>query len=334
MAALPRSRLQVAGLLGATALVALTLFLGWGRLVSSFVEIGWGLALIVAIRAAQVALAGFAWRLVMPVALAWHVCLLLRWVRESVNGLAPVAQVGGEIVALRLLSSYGVRGGPAAASLLADVLVQASTQLVFTLLGIALLVIAGEREVAYWATGTVALLTLGLVGFVLAQRGGGVAWVEGRVVAAATRKGWSIAGDVAGLSAGLETIHRRPGRLSSALAIHMAIWIFGALEVWIVLRCLAQPAGFGEVIVIESLAHAARGALFIVPGGLGVQDGAIVALASIYGVPPEMAVALALAKRVPDLVLGLPGLAAWQAIELRRLGPARRESPQRVGSPP
>ena len=39
----------------------------------------------------------------------------------------------------------------------------------------------------------------------------------------------------------------------------------------------------------------------------------------MFGVPPDTALALSLVKRIPDLVIGVPGLMAWQAIEGRHL---------------
>ena len=55
----------------------------------------------------------------------------------------------------------------------------------------------------------------------------------------------------------------------------------------------------------------ARGA-FAVPGALGVQEGGYVMLGRVVGLGPETALALSLAKRVRELVLGVPGLIAWQ----------------------
>ena len=49
-----------------------------------------------------------------------------------------------------------------------------------------------------------------------------------------------------------------------------------------------------------------------------VQDGALIAVCAIFGVPAEIALAMALIKRVPDLVLGAPALLGWQALEGRR----------------
>jgi hypothetical protein len=39
---------------------------------------------------------------------------------------------------------------------------------------------------------------------------------------------------------------------------------------------------------------------------------------ALFGVPPGAALALSLVKRVPDLAIGIPGLLAWQALEMRR----------------
>jgi uncharacterized membrane protein YbhN (UPF0104 family) len=79
-----------------------------------------------------------------------------------------------------------------------------------------------------------------------------------------------------------------------------------------------HPVGVMEAIAIESLGQGSRSAAFVLPGGLGVQDGAMVAVCALFGVPAEVALAMALIKRVPDLVLGAPSLLGWQALEGRR----------------
>ena len=63
-----------------------------------------------------------------------------------------------------------------------------------------------------------------------------------------------------------------------------------------------------------------RAAAFVVPGGLGVQEGAYALLAALFGLPVEIAVALSLVKRARDLMIGVPALLAWQVGELRRAG--------------
>jgi len=76
-----------------------------------------------------------------------------------------------------------------------------------------------------------------------------------------------------------------------------------------------------EALVIESLLHAVRGAAFAVPGALGAQEGGLVLLCAMFGIPPEQAIALSLVKRAADLVLGVPGLLGWQMLEWERLAP-------------
>jgi hypothetical protein len=41
---------------------------------------------------------------------------------------------------------------------------------------------------------------------------------------------------------------------------------------------------------------------------LGVQEGGYLLLAPLAGLPPDMALALSLAKRAREIILGLPGL--------------------------
>ena len=64
--------------------------------------------------------------------------------------------------------------------------------------------------------------------------------------------------------------------------------------------------------MLESLGQAVRAGAFAVPGALGVQEGGYVMLGRVVGLGPETALALSLAKRVRELVLGIPGLIAWQ----------------------
>ena len=45
--------------------------------------------------------------------------------------------------------------------------------------------------------------------------------------------------------------------------------------------------------------HAVRGAAFAVPGALGAQEGGLIVLCAIFGVPPDAALALSLVKRIP-----------------------------------
>ena len=62
--------------------------------------------------------------------------LWARWIGESVNGLLPVLQVGGNIVKASLLARTGVGGAVAGATVVVDVTLVMLTQVVFTVVGL------------------------------------------------------------------------------------------------------------------------------------------------------------------------------------------------------
>jgi hypothetical protein len=92
-----------------------------------------------------------------------------------------------------------------------------------------------------------------------------------------------------------------------------------AVEVWIALRVGGAPLGFATVLVIESLVYAIRTVAFAIPNAVGVQEGAYILIGATFGLTPEMALAISLLKRARDLVIGLPALGTWQAVEGGRL---------------
>ena len=54
----------------------------------------------------------------------------------------------------------------------------------------------------------------------------------------------------------------------------------------------------------------------MVPAGLGIQEAAVVLLAQLFGVDREVALSLALVKRMREVIFGCIALLSWQAVEL------------------
>ncbi len=99
---------------------------------------------------------------------------------------------------------------------------------------------------------------------------------------------------------------------------HMMAWVLGVGEVWFALRILGHPVDIGTALLFESLGQAIRTGAFAVPGGLGIQEGGYVLVGAALGIEPGVALALSLARRVRELILGLPGLGVWQAYSIGR----------------
>ncbi len=318
-----RLTFALASALGVAAAVALVAFYGWQPILQAVAAVGWGVLPVSLIRIGEASGAGLCWWLLLDerTARTLRATLLLRWVRESVNVLLPVAQVGGEVVGARLITFWGVSKSLAAASVLVDLLAQTATQFVFTLIGLALLAgHEGGGPIVRWVALGLALLGPALAGFYAAQRFGGP-----RLVARVLRHftddpQWAaVGGGLEAVNAQFLALYRSRGRLSAVFAIHFAIWFFGVLEVWTALHAMGHPVSYGTAVVLESLGQAVRGAAFVVPGGIGVQEAGFVALCAVFGIPAPAAIALSLAKRFPEVVLGLPGLLVWQGLESRRI---------------
>lgn len=309
----------LAGILGLTLFGVLVAYSGAGDVAQAVAAAGWATLLVVAIRALIVVGAGIGWHLLFPPGgrLPVSVAVGLRFIREGVNVLLPVATIGGDVVGARLATFWRADGAMAGATTIADVAIQAATQAAFALLGIALLLwLHGDSALLRYATGglVVAAILIGAFFAVQARLGARVvAWVlrrlghEGGVAVLAERL-WGALG----------AVYARRGPVVRSSLIHMFVWILGALEVYVALHAMGYPLTFAEAVVIESLGQAVRGAAFVVPGGIGVQEGGFIALCALFAVPAGPALALSLVKRVADLALGLPALLAWQVIEGRR----------------
>lgn len=102
------------------------------------------------------------------------------------------------------------------------------------------------------------------------------------------------------------------------LAWHGVAWLATALESWIALQLLGTGLPIAAVLALESLIYAIRSAAFFVPSGYGVQEGGYVILGAMFGLGPEAALALSLAKRARELTIGIPALVLWQVVEARK----------------
>jgi putative membrane protein len=244
--------------------------------------------------------------------------LVRRWIGGSINGLLPVAQVGGDIVRAHLLSRAGVAGPLAGASVVVDVTVGLATQFAFVLLGLVLLLAAqgGTPWLLRLGAG-LGTLALAVLGFVLLQQRG-LFLPLARLVERATRgRGWlDLTGSAASLDREVLARYRDRVRLSICAGWRLLGWLCGSAEIWLIFWLLDHPIGVAEAVVLESLGQAVRSLGFVLPGGLGAQESAIMAGGMMVGISPDLALAVALIKRARDLAYGVSGLIAWSVLDV------------------
>jgi putative membrane protein len=307
---------------GIAVMAALVLHFGAGAVADSLLAVGLGgFVSVTLIHTALIAVMGLAWQALLPGTRPW-VAVWGRFVRDAGSEVLPLSQVGGYVLGTRAVALAGVPATLGAATTIVDVTLEFVGQIAYTALGLIWLLHLHAQGVAPQ------FVVLGLAGssclaggFIVAQRRG-MGYVDR--IARVLGQGWAerTAAGAAALHHALEATYRRRNGIWLCFLIHFLCWIVSASEIWVALRFAGEPLPFGAAIVIESMVYAIRSVAFVVPNSVGVQEGAYLLLGGAFGLSPEMALALSLLKRARDLVIGLPTIALWQAIEGGRL--ARR----------
>lgn len=276
-----------------------------------------GMLAIALFNVLPIAVCGLAWRALFEPA-PRRAALLMIWARFLRNSISELIPIGGELLAIRAMTLHGVGTGTAGAVTVVDLTLEFLSQLAFTALGLALLVVDGRNEaLALWSLVGLGVAVLTAVAFLLVQRGGLFHWLERLPHRIAAHAPWARLPELVGLHAEVQAIYRRPRALLGSFLWHCLGWVVGAGEAWLALWLLNAPIGLGEVLILESLAFALRSAAFAVPAAVGVQEGGYAALGAIFGLGPEIGLALSLLKRAREVLLAVPALLAWKLIELR-----------------
>lgn len=239
-----------------------------------------------------------------------------RAVREGVADLLPFSQLGGIVVSLRLLIQRGIDPARAHAAFVADLSTEMASQLVFTLIGLSLMLTtlmgAGAAALRPYILGGSAMMLVLIMLFFLGQRS-----ILPLVAKLAERLLPETAAAIRGVDEELARIYRDRRAVLLAFLFNMAAWTASAAGAWLVLWLMGVPFPFWAALALESLIFTLRSIAFAIPGAIGVQEAAYALAGPLLGLPAETALALALAKRARDLALGLPTLIAWQVMEGR-----------------
>jgi putative membrane protein len=308
--------LALAGLAGAVLLLAQQdLTEVWALLATA----GFGLVLAGVAHVVPMLANAEAWRVLLPGAKRPSLAAMTLnvWIRESVNGLLPVARIGGEVASYRLLRAEGVAPAPAAASLMVDMAISILSQLAFALLGLALLGGLGAG-VGWQGMAGAALLGVALAGgFILAQRANLFTRMAAVLNGVAAGRFAAFTAHSQKIDRMARRLWRARGAIGACFLWQLLGWCLGALEIWLALWFLGHEVSPGTALAIEAMIQALASAAFLVPGALGLQEAGFLGLALLVGLPAEAGAALAIARRIRDLVVFLPGLLAWVWAERR-----------------
>ncbi|MDN5873181.1 MAG: lysylphosphatidylglycerol synthase domain-containing protein, partial [Sinobacteraceae bacterium] len=290
---------------------------------------GWSLLWLIPLHLAPIATDARGWQILLqpfdpqrratPLFLLW-----VASVREAIDRLLPVANVGGELVGIRLLLLRAIPGAAAAASVLVEVLVTIISQYLFTATGLVLLVffLHDAQLSNNLSLGLIASAPLPVILYFLLRNGRVFEHVKRgfvRTLGARHRLSLQLSETASELDHDLRLLLNQPGRLARTLAWQFAGMAMGSFETWFTLILLGHPIGVWEALTLESLWLAVRNFAFFIPVGLGVQEASFLLFGGLIGLPADVSVALALTKRLRDVGFGLPAMLSWQWVEGRAL---------------
>jgi putative membrane protein len=331
-----RASLIIGGACGFLLVVYLIVASGAADVAHSMRVIGWWLLPITLFHLVPLTLSALSWRELLRPPSRPHVVTIfwIRWIRESINSLLPVASIGGDIAGMRLARLRGVPGVQATASMVVDTTIGAVTQLIFVMSGAALLLMRSTDRGAVVVASAVLIgagvFFVAIAAFIICQHRG-LFGVSAKLTRRLLPQQWLsvVAAGASAIDDAVVASYRAGPVILGASVLRLIAWAVEAGEIWLVMQALGQPLGIIDALILESLSSGVRAAAFMVPSGLGALEGGLVMLGALFGLPADTALVISLSKRVRELALGLPGLFVWHWIEghqlLRRSEQRRKE---------
>ena len=230
---------------------------------------------------------------------------------------------------------WGVPLRTATAAIIVDVTIGIVTKVIYIVMACILFVgTTGRTDLVRPSLVAVAAGALAVTGFYAVQRAGIFKWGAMLASRLAKSPAWdSLVQGGESLDQAIRLVYARRYAIAGCSFFWVSSWLIACGEVWIALRALGLRPSFATAVILESAALAIRGAAFLVPGAVGVQEGGYVLLGNLLGISGEIALALSLLRRARELALGIPGLIVWQLLEAGRLWRGPRGRSQEAKEP-
>jgi glycosyltransferase 2 family protein len=251
-----------------------------------------------------------------PVPLA--IVFAARQLRDSSSDVLPITQVGGVAFAARAFVLAGLGAVESSASVIADLTTETFAQGLYVLVGVAasLSLLHRSALLAPWTgamLGGALFLSIASLLFAVLQLNGS-RWAEkigGKLFSSTT-------GHAQNFSAAVHAIYRQRGRVALSILLQFAGWIASGLWLWVVLAVMDLKPDLWSAIAIQALVEGLRSATVFIPAAIGIQEAGYAAVAPVFGLPPEIGLAVSLLRRARDILVAVPVLLVWQLIETRR----------------
>lgn len=312
----------VLALLGVVLGTVLVGAFGFRRVIDTLLSVGVvGFAVVVLWQFLLFVPLGLGWEVLaraLGVRRAW-LFIWGRMVRDASTNLLPFSQLGGFLFGARAVMLHGLAWPEATATTVVDLTAEFLAEVVFAAIGLGILLVKDPNtDMRVPLEVGIGLGVLAAIGFIWLQHGasGLFARLSSRIAA---RRLLGAKQRISILRQRMNTIYDHRGYLALGFFLHLAGWIATGVGGWIAFRLLGARLDVAAGIAIESLVAAIAAVTFLVPVSAGVQEAGYAALGALFGVPAQLSLAVSLLRRSRDVVVGVPILLVWQAIEVRRL---------------
>lgn len=310
------------GLLGLVLATALIAWSGYEQVLQALSVAGWGIVWTSLYHIIPMIISILGWHALLPgnKVVSRRFFLYLLWIRASVNNLMPVARIGGEVVAVRLMMKHGIRKSPAIACTVVETTLSVIAVFLFTIIGVTMFTLRISDQQLEWQLLLALLVSLPLIIALVVVQRIGVFTLLTKLFNFLFRDAWkTFAGNTARLDHAVRTMYKRTDKILICGFWQFVSWVSGTMEIWLALYFMGHTMSLAECFMIESLIQATSSAAFVVPGALGVQEAGFLLFGHLLGLTPEIAAALAIMRRCRDILLYVPGLLFWQFQEGRWL---------------
>jgi putative membrane protein len=313
----------VLGLGGVALFIVLLIREGAGQVSLAITHAGWGLLGVTIYHLLQTLSDAAGWSVLVPKEsrVPLSKSFFLNWIGESINNLLPTGRVGGDIVITRIAAIWGVPLRLATAVMIVDITIGLVTKVIYVVAaGVLLILRTGRTDLAQPTLSAVMAGILAAAGFYAVQRLGLFRWSATLASRLARSPGWeSLIQGGKELDQTIAFVYAQRSGVGWCCFFWILSWFIASGEIWFALWALGLRSSFTAAVILESAALAIRGAAFLVPGAVGVQEGGYILLGNFLGIPGEIALALSLIRRMRELALGVPALISWQLMETTRL---------------
>lgn len=231
----------------------------------------------------------------------------LFWIRlsgEAINNVTPFIDIGGEYLKIiRCAEAARISKAKAAASIILTRSVLFYSEVLFWLFGITLCIFVLHFNQTFYQP----LVYTALIGIVLVAL---LIWSQQNgfltKVAEYFEKINSNLSILKKAQVSLQETDRemrelytkRLGDFWLSLILHFIGWIFGGLEIYLMLLTLGHPIPILYAIILEALLQLVKTSTFFIPGNIGTQEGYFTLSMQLLHLNPTLGLALSLYKRL------------------------------------